>query len=432
MSLAGLTLPELSEWDPPATGEGSLDPMGLAAISDRLADQLVPGLRARMQRVRFVTATAVGALACETLLDEISADGISTPSICFEWVVIEAYVRRLTTQQVPRGVPGSQKARVVINRGQRLSAATYLKGPAVFGFNGVYKPFSVDSGVTGRDLEPGPRCAEIVRSWEVEEGFAGFTDQVPGSEGARLRSNIRDRVRDALHAGRCTTNPGSWLFGRLAASLHPDEAGSTERRALRGLFTDSEHDTRAELARLVDPIDDDLSEAEILDAIRASCSGTLGTIIDAVQAYEEFAALVNAGFRTLCSVSFSMGTQPLTAQHVSGSEMIVRCARELPDRFRVAAERMAAIDADANLEERLGEFAVPRDPGEMFELLLSHHEKVQSGKPPQGKRPWFEPFRDGWVVRAPYGTAEQPELGPWFIHPVRVDALRRFLRDTRP
>ena len=50
MTLAGLTLPELSDYDPPIAGEGSIDPMGLAAISDRLADRLVPGLRARMMR----------------------------------------------------------------------------------------------------------------------------------------------------------------------------------------------------------------------------------------------------------------------------------------------------------------------------------------------------------------------------------------------
>jgi hypothetical protein len=34
--------------------------MGLAAISDRLANLLVPRVRAGMRRVRFVTAIAVG------------------------------------------------------------------------------------------------------------------------------------------------------------------------------------------------------------------------------------------------------------------------------------------------------------------------------------------------------------------------------------
>nr|WP_194945798.1 hypothetical protein [Mycolicibacterium malmesburyense] len=137
-----MTLPSLSEYHPPLAGEGGLDPMGLAAISDRLADRLVPGVRARMQRFRFVTAMAVGATVCGTLGDELPADEISTPAICFEWLVIEGFVRRLSTEDIPPGVPGSQKTRSVVKRGQRLSAATYLKSPSVFGFNGIYKPFA--------------------------------------------------------------------------------------------------------------------------------------------------------------------------------------------------------------------------------------------------------------------------------------------------
>jgi hypothetical protein len=268
VTLTGFSLPELSAFDPPVEGEGSIDPMGLAAISDRLADLLVPGLRARMRRVRFVTAVAVGALTCETLADETPADGISTPSICFEWLVIEALVRRLGSQGFPQGVPGSLKARTMVGRSQRLSAATYLKGPTVFGFNGVYKPVAVDSGVVTSGLEPGVRCAELVRRWEEEQGFDGFTDAVPGTRGGKLRSQVRDEVRSALRTGRCTTNPGSWLFGRLAASLHPDTAGLGERRALRALITDGEHETRAELARHIAEVGESLTEAQLLGAVR--------------------------------------------------------------------------------------------------------------------------------------------------------------------
>jgi hypothetical protein len=431
MVVAGLSLPELSEYDPPVAGEGSLDPMGLAALSDRLVDRLVPGLRARMQRIRFVTAIAVGAMACETLVDELPADGVSTPSICFEWLVIEAFVHRLAANQVPAGVPGSQKARAVVNRKQRLSAATYLKGPAVFGFNGVYKPFAVDAGVVGSELEPGPRCAEMTRVWEAEQGFPGFTDEVAGTEGGRLRSQICGQVRAALRSGRCTSSPGSWLFRNLAAALRPDAARPGERRALRSLIVEGVHETRAELARLVAVVEGDLDEAEILEMIRPRCSPALGAIVEAVVAYERFAALVDAAFRTVCSVSHSMGAQPLTPNHVEHHDVIVRCAKELPASFQRAADRMAAIGAEAGLEDRLGEFAIARSPRELVELIFEHHERVQAAKPPSGKRPWFEPLRHGRVVRPPYGTAEQPELGPRFVHPVRVAALRRFLDDTR-
>lgn len=430
MTLAGLTLPELSEYDPPTAGEGSIDPMGLAAISDRLADRLVPGLRARMLRVRFVTAIAVGSVACETLADELPEDGVTTAAIAFEWLTVESFARRLS-HQMPQGVPGSLKARTVVSRNERLSARTYLKGPSVFGFNGVYKPFAVDAHIVGSSLEPGPRCAELLRAWERDQGFAGFTDAVPDTEGGRLRSNIRDQVRAALRAGRCTTNPGSWLFGQLANSLHPDQADHRERQVLRSLVTDQEHDTRAELASLLSAVEGDLTEAETLTGIRPSCSAALGAIVDAVIAYEQFAARVDAVFRTLVAVSHSMGASPLTPAHVQQHEMIVRCAQELPEHYRVAVERMATIDAVAGVEGVLGEFAIPRSPAELVELAFEHHEQIQAQKPPNGKRSWFEPLRQGWVVRSPYSKADQPQLGQWFVHPVRVAAVRRFLGDTR-
>jgi hypothetical protein len=201
---------------------------------------------------------------------------------------------------------------------------------------------------------------------------------------------------------------------------------------LRALVTADEHETRAELADHLAGIEGHLSEAELLDAVRPLCSPALGSIIDAVVAYERFAALVDVAFRTLCAVSHSMGAQPLTPALVDKHAVIVRCARELPPRYRRAAQQMAAIGAEANLEERLGEFAIPRSAKGLVELLLDHHERVQAGKPPQGKRSWFEPFRNGWVVRGPYGTAEQPKLENGFVHPVRVAALRRFLEDTAP
>ena len=433
MTLPGFSLPELSAFDPPVEGEGSHDPMGLAAISDRLANLLVPGLRARMRRVRFVTAIAVGALACEMLADEIAADGVSTPSICFEWLVVEAFVRRLPGGQgFPLGVPGSFKARAVVARSQRLSAATYLKGPAVFGFHGVYKPFAVDSEVVGSGLEPGASCSNLTRRWEREQGFDGFTDGVPGTTGGRLRVQIRDAVRDTLRAGHCATNPSGRLFGHLTASLQPGILGVTECRALRALITDARHETRAELAFYLSQVTDDkLTEAQLLDVVRPECSAALGEIVDAVVAYERFAAMVDAAFRTLCSVSHALGSHPLTPNLVHGHEMITRCAAELPSRYRAAAECMSEVVANAVLEERLGEFAIERSPGELVELLLSHHEYVQAAKPPSGKRSWFDPVRDGWIVRSSYGSPDQPELGPRFVHPIRVSTLRRFLQDTK-
>ena len=57
-----MDLPFLSEYDPPGSSEGSLDPLGLYMLADQLAVELVPAVRERMQRIRFLTAIAVGSM----------------------------------------------------------------------------------------------------------------------------------------------------------------------------------------------------------------------------------------------------------------------------------------------------------------------------------------------------------------------------------
>ena len=426
----GFTSPSLSAYDPPVEGEGSLDPMGLAAISDRLAEQLVPGVRSRMRRIRFVTAMAVGSMVCETLGNEVAFDDISTPAICFEWMVVEAFIRRISAQDLPSGIPGSQKARAVVAKSQRLSAATYLKAPSVFGFNGVYKPFAIDAGVVRSELEPAVRTAELLRVWEQEQDFPGFVDAVPGTEGGIFRMNIRDQVRTTLKEGRCAVKPNSWLFGRLANSLQPELAGPREKRALRSLVIEGEHKLRAELANLIARLEGEMVEAQVLKVIRPQCSPALGSVVDAVVGYEEFALLLDVAFRHLCAVSHGQ-SGPLMAKEAQRDDLMVKTAEALPGKYREAQDRMVAIDAANGLEEKLGAFANRHTPSDLVVRLMEHHEGVQSGKANTGKRPWFEPYRGGWKVRPPYGTTDQRGLENGFVHPVRIAALSRFVEDTR-
>lgn len=427
MPLLGLTFPEVSAYDPPAAEETGLDPMGLAATSERLADLLVPGLRARMSWVRFTTAMAVGALATESLTGEKAADNASTPAICFEWLLIEAFVRRID-RDLPPGIPGSQKARTATNRGERLSRATYLHSPRVFGFHGVYKPFAVDAKVLTEELTPNERCVELVRAWEYDHGLSGFVDGPSGTEGDSIRRRIHEEVLAALRAGSLTVAPRAHLLGKLAETLLPGTVGSTEAKVLRRLVFDPRHEHRAELAGLLDLDNPTATEADLLAAARPQASLELRRRIDAVVSYEELAALLDSAFRLLCHVSFSLGGQPLTPAHVAEHEILERCAREIPERYKRAVDHITAVTHEIDLEQRLGEFAYPHTPHDLVEVVLTHHERVQAARP-GGKRSWFERFRDGWVVRPPYGAAEPPDPSR-FVHPLRVYTLRNFVRQV--
>ena len=199
---------------------------------------------------------------------------------------------------------------------------------------------------------------------------------------------------------------------------------------LRSLVASGPHELRNELAELLPVQAEGLADHQLLGMVRGSCSTGLGEVVDAVIAYERLARLVDTAFRTLCAVSYSMGAQPLTPTLLRDHEVLSTCAKDLPSAYRAALDRMAAIGSDAGLEERLGEFGIPRSTTGLVELLLIHHDRIQAAKAPTGKRPWFEPLRDGWVVRAAYGERLPPELSEYFVHPVRVEALHQFLRET--
>src|SRR5207244_10972734 len=86
-------------FDAGASADGSIDPLPLASTYDNLANRLLPHLTVRMQRPRFLTAIAVGALICDGLHDEISADGRTPSWLVFEWHIIEALMRGQQDQQ---------------------------------------------------------------------------------------------------------------------------------------------------------------------------------------------------------------------------------------------------------------------------------------------------------------------------------------------
>ena len=86
-----ITFPFLTAADPPGTSEGTLDPLGLYQISDQLASELVPAVRERMIRIRFLTAIAVGTFVTEGLAED-AAQREASPYLAWEWHVVESIV----------------------------------------------------------------------------------------------------------------------------------------------------------------------------------------------------------------------------------------------------------------------------------------------------------------------------------------------------
>lgn len=87
-------IPFMTKYDPPGSSEGTLDPLGLYLLADQLATKLVPAVRERMLRIRFLTALTVGSLVTEGV--ECNPRYPETPPyLVWEWLVVEAIVRCL-------------------------------------------------------------------------------------------------------------------------------------------------------------------------------------------------------------------------------------------------------------------------------------------------------------------------------------------------
>lgn len=434
-------LPRLSPYDPGVTGEGSLDPLGLGAIADRIADQLVPALRARMGIPGFATLTAVGAVATQPLAEIVGADGSTTADLAFEWLVVSALVGAKDSEAV-RSLPGSQKARQALNSGDRLNAQTYLRGPRVFGFTGVYRPFSVDSGIIDRARLPSTAAEALIAAWERDSGMTGFFGGPKSSAGGKFRANLEEAAKQALANNEAPKSSGA-IYPDIRSHLVPSAPGASARQALHRIITHSKHPERDELARLLidNPPPAGAEEHEIAAHLRSHSQGRLRAILDAAIAYEECTTLIDRAFRQLLR---HLTAQSGFAEPTAALPFLAEAANQLPGLTMAAIEAAADLDSHASrstltstalsatslaaeVELSTELFRHRLTPAAMFDALIERHRQVQESK---GKRMWLDEVKGGWFTRPMYVNQPLAEDAAIWTHPMRLHTLRRFVETT--
>src|SRR5689334_19267251 len=229
-----VSLPFLTTYDPSATSEGTLDPLGLYQIADHLAVQLIPGVRERMQRIRFLTVIAVGALVTEGLEDNLQLKDAS-PYLVWEWLVVEALMRTKGGEPGIWGVPGTLVARRALRQHGYLDSRSYLKTPRIFGFHGVYKRLAMRLRLVDVHLNPGPNAEMLVDAWARSSGFNGLRE---------AKSLLRDWQTQVVRClrERPPRTKSNWTYrnwSELAEAFAPDLCKAQERRYLRNLLLDN-------------------------------------------------------------------------------------------------------------------------------------------------------------------------------------------------
>ena len=427
------TLPFLTTYDPPGTSEGSLDPLGLYQIADQLAVQLVPVVRERMQRIRFLTAMAVGSLVTEGLEDDPRLRDAS-PYLAWEWLVVEALIRERRSDPGIWGVPGSQVVHRALGQHGYIDARSYLKTPRIFGFNGVYKRLAIHLGLVDVHLGPGPSTEHLVDAWARGLGFAGI------GAARRMISRWTNAVGRSLAGQPPRTKPawGSKGWAELASAFFPGAATGRERRYLREILLAAERRRLGALPliwELQPEFNDNEFREELLHKRLREREPEYGPLVEGIRAYEAFARSLEDAFDVLRAEAGRSDGQGFQVPWIARDPDFLRAVEGLDRQFEVAHRALGEVGIRSmslqNLfADRFRTFAEPTDAATSALAMCAHHEGIQLRKSAEGKRPWFDRLgQDRIHIRHAYRDKRGVIEPDRYVHDYRGQPIRRFYKD---
>lgn len=426
--------PALSELDLVLESDASIDPLGLQATYERLADRILPGVTVRMTRPRFLTAMAVGAHVCAGWDDEdLAADGVSPPWIVFEWFVVESLVRCLDSLTDSHQIAGIQKVSRAIRDHGRLSAPAYLKTPKVFGFTGIFKRLAIAGGVLTEDLALDDAGITLVRAWENERGLPGFLESRDGP-GAAFRGQMQSAVRQGME--KASTTPQSKAFWQdLSRHLEPGGAGRREQAALFDIVRSGRAASSAtqELVTALESRGSGLTwpeEAEFLREVQHKATDTLLSSLAAIDAYERLCRPITDAFNLVRHLSAVGGYAPIGPPDfvagTKGGDLVSRTIQGV----QAASDCFQLLAWESGVRDLIDHFRDARTSEDLFRHVVARHESAQQAKPPHGKRAWIERHRgESVIVRSAYGIDDLAPNLPLYVHEYRTPTLSRFLAD---
>ena len=426
-------LPFMTAYDPPGSSEGTLDPLGFYQIADQLAVQLVPSVRERMQRIRFLAAMAVGSMVTAEMDDNPEYPD-SSPYLVWEWLVVESIIRTMGDDPTNWSLPGTLVTRRALETHGYLDARSYLKTPRIFGFNGVYKRLALHLGIVDVHLGPGPNAEALVDAWARGSGYRGLGDARP--QIYKWADTIRRCLREKPPRTRTGWSNPTW--SELAQAFAPGAAKAVEKRCLRELLLNKEDRRLGALPtiwELQGELKDDQFSEEKLHNLLEKREPAYGQLLLAIRSYEAFARRLQDGFDILKAEAARPDAQGFNVPDIASDKEFTQCVNGLHIQYEATHRALSeitvtALALPALFEERFQPFSEPLDAGMCALALCEHHEKVQRGKSLEGKRAWFDRIGGNRVyIRHAYRKARQPVQPGRYVHTYRGWPIRNFWRD---
>lgn len=430
-------VPFLTQYDPELSSDGSLDPLGLFPIADRLAMKLAPGVRERMSHPRFLTAMAVGAVICSDFDDDtIAKDMVSEPWQIYEWYVVQALIKTFFNNRAElHGLPGSDKATQAYLKGIPLNASRYLKTASVFGFHGVYRTLANELHIMEGNNALGEIGDKLVRVWEKEQQLEGFYSSHTGP-GREFRQLFKSAISDGLEKGE-VAKPWNWNFNsRIATHLAPYKGGKKELEVIYEALISENTPIRTEVTKFLQEQKGTLawidknSEKDFHQAMAVHASQNLKQLLTAIQYFEQFSSLINNAFRTCIFHLSSMGI--LNAQQLSELEPVKQASSGIEEAFENACRYLEPIGETGNFYNTFFSLNEKGKSTNWINTLIQYHKSNQKRKPPAGKLPWIEIMPgDKYIIYTRYKVDKLAEIKDEYVNYYRTRSLWSFLKDLK-
>ena len=427
-----LELPYITSYDPITTSEGSLDPLGLYLIADRLATKLAPGVRERMTQPRYLTAMALGAHICHPFYSEYADDGFTPAYQVYEWHIVEGFVSKYLQNDPDQiqGLPGIQKATEALQNHLPLRSSRYLKTANVFGFHGVYRTLSTELKVVSEDYIIQEIGHELLLAWQEEQKLHGvYTGNGAWIDKVKL---FRNGVNDSMNKAEVARNWYWEVHQEFASYLRPNTIEKKEAQIILKALSSEHQPFRKQMIDFLKSTEgqnawrNQRSEKQFMQQFKNTADQELKQLLEVIDVYEHFARCFQDAFDS-CLHQMSINGK---ANHneLAEIEAIKRASTELPIVFSKIEEGLAKYDMHHEFIKQFGDFETKMHPKEWVMQMWIHHNKIQKAKGKVGKRNWFERSDDGQYRVYKNNEIHKPvELSNEYLHNYRAIPLWSFL-----
>jgi hypothetical protein len=461
-------LPQSTPYDPAEDPPGSVDPLGTVAGAEQLAEVLLPGLTARMWRLRLLTFAALSTeIACRVA--EGREDRFLDARLAFERLVVSAVARQEEREEgwrkASRRLPGIGLARQALRSGDPpLERANFLKGQAVNGPYGVIARLAKNIGIVDETSQLGRAGTELLLAWAQDQGLQGLLDEEGQSEGGKWLKKMVRQAADYLD------DPRNWPrrhwpgWEDLARRLRLDELGPRERTVIHQLLAQDPLGLRDRvLGQLAEPEMLALFRQAVQDSYRGGAEQAvlarglqihlaqagddveraLSVTTELIDAYESVSGLLETVFRSLLwgltrshghALRSAVVSEPILrpliekARAAAGPAALrFQGALQAFEVDHLAAKR-GSVDIDRMHLLLDNAVAASQDLDGSVSSVMERHRRVQKEK---GKSVWIEEDRM-WTLLPGFGdVGEEPTWYDYYLHPFRITNAYSMLADLK-